>query len=121
MIPHSLSLSPAFHSPARQSLTAHEPTRPLHIVCAMSDGAANRRRVAPDHLGEVAPLVVKVRVVVGVDTLFLVPAVGGGAGELDPGVVGSRGGPNAGEVGSWTLLYQTWSVSEISHLYSNHR
>ena len=102
-------------------LTAHETTRKLHIVRAMSDGTANRRRIAPDDLGEVTPLVVKVRVVVGVDALLLVPAVGGGAGELDPGVVGSRGGPNAGEIGSWTLLDITISMCSVSNVPPSRR
>jgi hypothetical protein len=60
----------------------------------MSHRTTNSRRVAPHHLGKVAPGIVKVGVVVGVLALFLVPAVGGGARKLDPGVVGTGGGAN---------------------------
>lgn len=74
------------------SLTADEATRPVDRIGAVTDSAANAGGVAPHHLGEVAPGVFEVGVVVGVLGLLLVPAVGGGAGELDPVVVaaGSR-------------------------------
>lgn len=82
----------------------------------MSNRTTNSRRVAPHHLGEVAPGIVKVGVVVRVLALLLVPAVRGGARELDPGVVGTGGGTNGREVGTWTLLHEVL-VGRRDHTY----
>jgi hypothetical protein len=90
----------------RYELTADEPTRPRDIIRTMTDSAANAARVAPHHLGEVAPLVFIVRVVVRVYGLFLVPAVGGGARELDPPVVVLGCRANRAKVAPGALLYK---------------
>jgi hypothetical protein len=70
----------------------------------VSHSAADAGAVAPHHLGEVTPRRIVVRVVVRVLGLLLVPAVGGGAGELDPSVVviGRRIG--GGEVAAGAFL-----------------
>jgi hypothetical protein len=100
---HPLAIITSHSNPA-MSLTAHEPTRPSDIIRTMTDSAANAARVAPHHLGEVAPLVFIVRVVVRVYGLLLVPAVGGGARELDPSVVVLGRGANRAKVAAGALL-----------------
>jgi hypothetical protein len=86
------------------TLTAIEAAREIDVVGAVTNSTANRRRVAPHHLREVAPRVVKVRVVVGVLGLLLVPAMGRGPSELDPIIVTHRSGTNGREVAAGALL-----------------
>jgi hypothetical protein len=70
----------------------------------VSDRTSDAAGVAPHHLGEVAPGGLKVRVVVRVLGLLLVPAMGGGAGELDPGVVVTGRGTDRREVTAGAFL-----------------
>jgi hypothetical protein len=84
--------------------TAIEATREVDVIRAVTNSAADRRGIAPHHLGEVAPRVVKVRVVVRVLGLLLVPAVGSGPSELDPVIVTHRSGTNGREVAAGALL-----------------
>jgi hypothetical protein len=88
------------------SLTAVEAARVVDVVGAVADGATDAGRVAPDHLGEVAPGVFVVGVVVRVLGFLLVPAVGGSAGELDPIFVLAGSGADRREVAARALLYQ---------------
>lgn len=63
----------------------------MREVVAIAQSTADARRVTPNHLGEVAPGIVPLRrSTVWVLGLLLVPAVDGGAGELDPLVVTIR-------------------------------
>jgi hypothetical protein len=89
-------------------LTAVEATRVLDgvvsLVIAVTDRTSDAGRVAPYHLGEVAPSILEVGVVVGVLGLLLVPAVGGGAGELDPGIVVAGSGADRREIAARAFL-----------------
>jgi len=89
------------------SLTAEEAARPLHLAGGtVADRAADARRVAPHHLGEVAPGRVVVGAVVRVLGLLLVPAVGGGASELDPGLVAIGSGVLGREIAAGAHLWR---------------
>jgi hypothetical protein len=81
------------------------------LVVAMTDSATEASRVTPHHLREVTPGIVEMRVVVWVLGLFLVPAVGGGAGELNPRIIVERGGRDGREVASRTFL----TISTVIH------
>jgi hypothetical protein len=70
----------------------------------MSKRAADAGAVAPHHLGEVTPCRIVVRVIVRVLGLLLVPAMGGGAGELNPSVVAIGRRIDGGEVASGAFL-----------------
>lgn len=85
-------------------LTAEEATGPEHLVAAVADRAANSGRVAPDHLREVAPGRLEVRIVVRVLGLLLVPAVGGGASEFDPRVIVAWCGLDGRKIASRAVL-----------------
>jgi hypothetical protein len=90
-------------------LTADKASRILHstlaLVLALPQRAADGSRVAPHHLREVAPRSLEGGVVVRVLDLLFVPAVGGGACELDPVVVVGWGtGSDGGEVAAGALL-----------------
>lgn len=102
----SSGVSTEMHCTAHHaSLTAVEATGPLHdIAVTVSNSTADGARVAPHHLREVAPGGIVVGVVVGVLGLFLVPAVRGGAGKLDPGVVVGRGGCDRRQVAARAFL-----------------
>jgi hypothetical protein len=76
----------------------------VSLVVAVSDRAADAGRIAPHHLREVTPGVLEVGVVVGVLGLFLVPSVGGGAGELNPSIVIERSGSHGGEIAARAFL-----------------
>ena len=76
------------------------------LVIAVSQRAADGCRVAPHHLRKVAPGWFEVGVVVGVFDLFLVPAVSGGAGKLDPSVVALWSRPHRREVAARAVLDQ---------------
>lgn len=90
---HSLVWSVACHSEVQIRLTAVETAGPLNAVgVARSYGTANASRVTPHHLREVAPGIVVVRVIVRVLGLLFMPAMGGGASELDPLVVAGWSG-----------------------------
>lgn len=70
---------------ALTSLTAVEATGPVDFIwVAVSNSAADAGSVAPDHLREMAPGVVIVRMIVRVLGLLLMPTVGSSASELDP-------------------------------------
>lgn len=88
----------------------------------MANRTTNSRRVAPHHLGEVAPRIVKVRVVVGVLGLFLMPAVGSGARELDPRVVGAGGRADGGEVAAGAFLRLSVNINhhKLAYISLNH-
>lgn len=73
------------------ALTAVETSGPRRVVGAVGNGAADAGAVAPDQLGEVAPRILVVRVVVRVLELFLVPSVDDGARKLKPLLVGAGG------------------------------
>jgi hypothetical protein len=74
------------------------------VVSTVPKRTTNARRIAPHHLREVAPRIVIVRVVVRVLGLLLVPAMGGGARELDPRIVGRGRRARGGQVAAGTLL-----------------
>jgi hypothetical protein len=97
----------------RYVLTAHEPTGPRNVIRTMTDSAANAARVAPHHLGEMAPLIFIMRVIVRVYGLLLVPAVGGGARELDPPVVVLGRGTNRAKVAARALLCELQRTSPM--------
>lgn len=99
-------------------LTAVEATREFNwiglLVIAMCQSATNARSIAPNHLGEVSRTGRIDRVVIRVLGLLLVPAVGGGAGELDPLGVVTRDYGDSRQVGAGVFLYvdksQSWGL-----------
>jgi hypothetical protein len=89
-------------------LTAVEAAREVDgtglLVIAMTDSATEASRVTPHHLREVTPGIVEMGVVIWILGLFLVPAVGGGAGELNPRIIVERGRRDGREIASRTFL-----------------
>jgi hypothetical protein len=74
------------------------------LVIAVSNSTADTAGVAPHHLGKVSPGSLEVRVVVGVLGLLLVPTVGGGARELDPGTIVAGCGTDRGKIAARSFL-----------------
>jgi len=95
---------PSFPHSAASSLTAVEPTWVVNRRRAVSQCAADARRVAPHHLREVAPRVVVVWVVVRVLGLLLVPAMDSSAGKLYPSLVAVGNGLDRGKVAASAFL-----------------
>lgn len=75
---------------AKEFVIAVEATRVQNLIAAVAKSTADAGRVAPHHLGEVAPCSIVVRVVVRVLGLLLMPAVGGRVGKLEPLVITAR-------------------------------
>jgi hypothetical protein len=101
-------MSAEFDTRMARLLTAVESTREVDgivtLVVAVSDSAADTGRVAPHHLREVAPGIFEMGIVVGILGLFLVPAVGGGTGELDPSIVVEGSGRDRRQIAARTFL-----------------